>query len=49
MELDNETWLIVEGDRIIEKKSKHGYESLTKLEKAIYCLWVVDYAVRTSA
>lgn len=48
METDNESWLIEEGSRIIEKKSNHNFASLTELEKAIYCLWVIDYSVRNS-
>ena len=48
MTADNETWLIDEGDKIIGKKSRENYESLTSLEKAIYCFWVIDYAIRNS-
>lgn len=48
MKTDNETWLIDEGNRIILKKSSEGFDSLLSLEKAIYHLWVVDYAVRNS-
>ncbi len=48
MATDNETWLIDEAGKIVGKKSVEGYESLTSLEKAIYCLWVIDYAVRNS-
>lgn len=46
--MDNETWLIEFGDKIIEKKSEVGIEVLTDYEKAIYCLWVVDYSIRNS-
>ncbi len=45
---DNETWLIEVGDEIIEKKASSGYEKLSMLERSIYCLWVLDYAVRNS-
>jgi len=45
---DNETWLIDEAGKIVGKKSIEGYESLTSLEKAIYCFWVIDYAIRNS-
>ena len=48
MNIDNETWLIEEGKRIVEKKSHEGFESLSSLEKAIYDFWVIDYAVRNS-
>ncbi len=48
MTTDNETWLIDEAGKIVGKKSIEGYESLTRLEKAIYCFWVIDYAIRNS-
>ena len=48
MTTNNETWLIDEAGKIVGKKSIDGYESLTSLEKAIYCFWVIDYAVRNS-
>ena len=48
MAIDNETWLVNEAGRIIGTKSIEGYDALTHLEKAIYCLWVIDYAVRNS-
>ncbi len=48
MATDNETWLIDEAGKIVGKKSINGYESLANLEKAIYCFWVMDYAVRNS-
>ena len=48
MKTDNETWLINEGDRIIVKKSSEGFDFLSSLDKAIYHLWVIDYAVRNS-
>ena len=48
MKIENETWLIYEGDRIIEKKSRESSDSLSSLEKAIYDFWVIDYAVRNS-
>jgi hypothetical protein len=48
MTIDHETWLIDEGSKIVGKKSVKGYESLTSLEKAVYCFWAIDYAVRNS-
>ncbi|HXQ36547.1 MAG TPA: hypothetical protein VN843_21220 [Anaerolineales bacterium] len=48
MNLDNETWLIEEGAKIIEKKSSEGFNSLSSLEKAVYDFWVIDYSVRNS-
>jgi hypothetical protein len=43
---DNETWLINEGDRIIQKKANSGVDHLTPCEKLVYSLWVADYAMR---
>ena len=48
MNLDNESWLIEIGEEIIEKKAAVGICALTNIEHAIYCLWVIDYAVRNS-
>jgi len=45
---DLEDWLLDAGDQIIGKKSELGYDALSKAEQAIYCLWVIDYAVRNS-
>jgi len=45
---DYETWLLDVGDTIIQRKAETGYESLSSTEKAIYCFWVVDYAIRNS-
>ena len=45
---DYETWLLDIGDTIIQRKASQGYESLSRPEKAIYCFWVVDYAIRNS-
>ena len=46
--IDNETGLINKGDKIINKSSSEGLNSLTNLEKAIYYVWVMDDAVRNS-
>jgi len=48
MKLDNESWLIEIGDVVIEKKADSSYSNLSEIEKAIYCLWVIDYSVRNS-
>lgn len=45
---DNETWLLDIGDEVIRKKAAVGYDTLSSMEKAIYCLWVIDYAVRNA-
>src|SRR5215208_1295771 len=48
MSIDGEARLIEEGDRITEKKSRKGFDSLSSLEKAIYDFWIIDYAARNS-
>jgi len=45
---DMETWLIDAGDEVIQKKASTGLEGLWSVERAIYALWVVDYALRNS-
>ncbi len=48
MVLDNDSWLIEVGDHVIQKKTSEGTESLSEIEMAIYCFWVLDYSVRNS-
>ena len=45
---DNETWLIDSGDEVISKKAECGIESLSDLDRLIYCLWVADYGMRNA-
>ena len=45
---DYETWIIEFGDDIIHKEHEMGVSSLTPVEKAVYDLWAVDYAVRNA-
>lgn len=47
-EEDNETWLLEEGHRVIERKVAEGYFSLPPRERLIYCLWVADYGMRNA-
>lgn len=48
MNFDFETWLLEVGDSVIRKRVELGHEGLSNSEKAIYCFWVIDYAVRNS-
>ena len=48
MVTDNETWLIETGDLVIRKKASSSLLSLSDIERAIYCFWVIDYSVRNS-
>jgi hypothetical protein len=48
IEIDNETWIIDTGHIIIEKKVERGYDSLSALERLIYCLWIADYGMRNA-
>jgi hypothetical protein len=43
--LDNATWIIEAGDYVIQRKARDGDNSLSPLEKLIYCLWVADYGM----
>ncbi len=45
---DHETWLLDEGDQVIEQKAAEGYPSLTPRARLIYCLWVADYGMRNA-
>ncbi|WP_262030900.1 hypothetical protein [Microvirga sp. Mcv34] len=45
---DHETWLLNTGDRVVAKKSAQGFSSLTPFERLVYCLWIMDYAMRNA-
>jgi len=44
----NESWIIDAGDAVIQKKANGGIDSLSPIERLIYCLWVADYAMRNA-
>src|SRR5262245_50680771 len=46
--MDNETWVVEEGDRIIQKKARLGVDRLTDWERLVYSLWVADYGMRNA-
>jgi len=46
--MDNETWVVEEGDRIIQKKARLGFDRLTDWERLVYSLWVADYGMRNA-
>ncbi|OWK38427.1 hypothetical protein [Fimbriiglobus ruber] len=46
--MDNETWVIEEGDRVIQKKARHEFEHLATWERLVYSLWVADYGMRNA-
>ncbi len=48
MTIDLESWLIDAGDAVITKRVERGDEALTALDRAVYDLWAIDYAVRNS-
>lgn len=48
MTVDLETWIIETGDSVIQKLNDAGASSLTAIERAIYWMWSIDYAVRNS-
>ncbi|MET0270840.1 MAG: hypothetical protein ABW173_10460, partial [Sphingomonas sp.] len=45
---DDETWLLDEGARVIERRAAHGDAALTPRDRLIRCLWVADYAMRNA-
>src|SRR5262245_20892453 len=45
---ENETWVIEEGGRVIEKEAARGRDSLNPWEKLVHCLWVADYGMRNA-
>jgi hypothetical protein len=46
--MDNETWVVEEGDRVIRKEATGGFDSLTDWERLVYALWVADYGMRNA-
>ena len=46
--MNNETWLLDVGDRVIRKKASTGWASLSSLEALVYCIWVADYGMRNA-
>jgi hypothetical protein len=46
--MDHETWLIEEGDEIIQKKASQGAISLSPWERLVYCFWVADYGMKNA-
>jgi hypothetical protein len=46
--MDNATWVVEEGDRIIQKKARLGFNCLTDWERLVYSLWVADYGMRNA-
>jgi hypothetical protein len=45
---DNETWIIEEGDAVIERRVALGEDAQEPLDRLIYCLWVADYGMRNA-
>lgn len=46
---DNESWLLEQGDRVLQRKQESGLNGLSDKDKILYCLWAIDYAVRNAA
>ena len=46
--MDNETWVVEEGERIIQKKARLGIDHLTDWERLVYSVWVADYGMRNA-
>ena len=47
-DLDWETWLLDASDPILRKAATSGKESLSSVEKLIYCWWEIDYGMRNA-
>ena len=45
---DDETWLLSVADDILQKRAAPNSAAMTPTDQAIYCFWVIDYAVRNS-
>ena len=41
----NESWIIDAGGKVIEKKARSGADTLSQIERLIYCLWIADYGM----
>ena len=48
MNLELETWLLEVGDLVIHKQAHQGASALSEPERAVYWMWLIDYAVRNS-
>ena len=46
--MDNETWVIEEGDRVIRKRAGLGVDRLMTWERLVFALWVADYGMRNA-
>jgi hypothetical protein len=47
-DLQNETWIIDRGGSVAERLSDAADQSITDLDRVIYCLWVTDYGMRNA-
>lgn len=48
MNFELETWLVDVGNLIINKEAEQGASKLSEAERAVYWMWMIDYAVRNS-
>ncbi|WP_062470999.1 hypothetical protein [Variovorax boronicumulans] len=48
MNFELETWLLEVGDLVIQKQADGGASALSEPERAVYWMWLIDYAVRNS-
>jgi hypothetical protein len=46
MTRDNETWVVEEGDKVIQRKVRSGLENFSTWDGLVYSLWVAGYAMR---
>ncbi|SEL69328.1 hypothetical protein SAMN05518845_11018 [Variovorax sp. YR750] len=48
MNSELETWILEVGDLVIQRQADGGVSALSEPERAIYRMWLIDYAVRNS-
>jgi hypothetical protein len=44
----NESWIVDEGDVVIQTKASSGVGGLSPVERLIYCVWVADYGMHNA-
>jgi hypothetical protein len=45
---ENQSWIVVRGDEVVQKMAAEGRNSLSDIEKLICCLWTADYMMRNA-
>lgn len=48
LDIDLETWLLDAGGLVIQKMAEQGESALSGPERAVHCMWLIDYSVRNA-